>query len=243
MKKITAIMLIVLFVAMLTACGASDRPEVTEAPAEAVEAAAETAADEVAETAAETQRDWAMTVMLGPDPDYEGSVTYAELEVVKKKLESRLSEAKVSEFEVTVDDSSAPRITMALNEKLSDNEVEEIITFDDKLTFRNEDGDILMDESYVESATASVDNDMNGYVTLRFTESGKEKFAQITEEYVNHRIEVYLNAELLSAPMVNDAITDGNAEIFGGFTQEEAAKMADDINSALLDFGLTVVQN
>ena len=224
MKKILAILLIVSLVFALAACGSSKK------------------SSKATKDEDDHQNEPVMIVVLAVDPDHENSVTYADLDVVENVLEAHLGDYLEEEFTVTVDKSSRPRITMELNEELTDDEIAELISFDDKLTFRNEEGDILMDESYVESASVSVDTEYNYSVMLKFNEEGKELFAELTEEYMNQKIEVYLNDELLTAPTVQAPITDGTAQIYGDFTDDEALEIASAVNSSLLDFSLVVVK-
>ena len=90
---------------------------------------------------------------------------------------------------------------------------------------------ILMDGSYVESATAGMTTDKttgkNSYVVqLKLKSSGdkngKERFADITKEYLNQQVSIWMDDIMLSAPKVEAEITDGNAVISGDFTAKEA---------------------
>ena len=86
---------------------------------------------------------------------------------------------------------------------------------------------ILMDGSYVESATAGMTTDKttgkNSYVVqLKLKSSGdkngKELFGNITKEYLNQQVSIWMDDIMLSAPKVDAEITDGNAVISGSFT-------------------------
>jgi protein-export membrane protein SecD len=106
---------------------------------------------------------------------------------------------------------------------------------------------ILMDGSMVETAQASVYQDDDGtsqyVVSLEFTEEGKEKFAEITSEYVNDTISIWMDDIMISAPTVNSAITDGKAQIEGSFTASEATELANKIQAGALPFQLETVSN
>ncbi|MFC1732083.1 hypothetical protein ACFL6I_17370 [candidate division KSB1 bacterium] len=69
---------------------------------------------------------------------------------------------------------------------------------------------------------------MNGeiMVDLRFTETGSEEFARLTETNVGKHIGIIVGGELLSVPRVNAPITEGRAIINGRFTYEEASRIA-----------------
>lgn len=75
-------------------------------------------------------------------------------------------------------------------------------------------------------------------VKLKFTEEGKEKFAQATKDNLNGYISIWMDDVMLSAPKVNSEITDGTAVISGDFTADAAKSLADKINSGSLPFKL-----
>lgn len=106
---------------------------------------------------------------------------------------------------------------------------------------------ILMDGSYVESATAGMTTDKstgkNSYVVQLKLKSdgdknGKELFGNITKEYLNQQVSIWMDDIMLSAPTVNAEITDGNAVISGDFTAKEAQDLASKINAGALPFQL-----
>lgn len=64
-------------------------------------------------------------------------------------------------------------------------------------------------------------------VTMQFTDSGADKFAKITGELATkqapqNQFAIVLDGEVISDPSVSQALTGGNAEISGGFTQQSA---------------------
>ncbi len=69
-------------------------------------------------------------------------------------------------------------------------------------------------------------------VSLTLTEEGKTKFAEATARAAenNHEtIGIYYDGEFVSVPTVNEAITDGSAQISGNFTYETAEQLASTI--------------
>ena len=111
--------------------------------------------------------------------------------------------------------------------------------------YRTPTGDtetVLMDGTAVKSATANVYQDNNGetqyVVSLEFTDEGKQEFADITSQYINQTISIWMDDIMLSAPTVNSAITDGKAQIEGDFTAETATELADKISAGALPFQL-----
>lgn len=106
---------------------------------------------------------------------------------------------------------------------------------------------ILMDGSMVKSAQAKVYQDTDGtskyVVSLEFSDEGKDKFGEITSQYINQTISIWMDDIMISFPTVNSAITDGQAQIEGDFTAEEATKLANKINAGALPFQLETVSN
>lgn len=79
-------------------------------------------------------------------------------------------------------------------------------------------------------------------VLLEFTPSGAKKFGDITKRNVGKQVAIYLDEQILSAPVVQQAILDGNAVINGNFTTDEAKQLAIAINSGALPLPIKLVQ-
>lgn len=77
-------------------------------------------------------------------------------------------------------------------------------------------------------------------VTLEFNEEGAELFSKITSENVGKSVAIYLDGELLSAPVVQEAIRDGKAEITGQFTIDEVKTLVRDLNLGALPVPITL---
>ncbi|MFD7875198.1 protein translocase subunit SecD [Streptomyces sp. NPDC059766] len=74
-------------------------------------------------------------------------------------------------------------------------------------------------------------------VTMDFTSAGAKKFADVTgqlaqQQSPQNQFAIVLDGEVVSDPYVKQALTGGNAEISGNFTQEEAKSLAN-----VLSFG------
>jgi preprotein translocase subunit SecD len=79
-------------------------------------------------------------------------------------------------------------------------------------------------------------NQNNGkpQVLLTFTSSGTQKFAEITKRTTGKRLAMVLDDIAIEAPMVNEPILGGNAEISGGFTVETANALSTELNAGAL---------
>lgn len=105
------------------------------------------------------------------------------------------------------------------------------------------DNDILLDGSDVAEARPYMNSEDNSYsVSLTFQGEGIDKFAEATRELVGKPIAIYLDDELKSYPIVQQALTGGEASITGNFTAQEAIDMANYIQYGALPFAMTAKQ-
>ena len=97
------------------------------------------------------------------------------------------------------------------------------------------DGEVVLTGTDVKAAQAgSVQDNMKNnefIVSLTMTPEGTTKFADATSKAyaAGETIAIYYDGRIVSAPNVNAAITDGQAQITGNFTYEEAEKLASTI--------------
>ena len=71
-------------------------------------------------------------------------------------------------------------------------------------------------------------------VALEFDDTGKDLSGQITQANVGKPVAIFLDGAVISAPTVQEAITDGKAVISGNFTVKEAKDMVRRLNSGAL---------
>lgn len=84
----------------------------------------------------------------------------------------------------------------------------------------------------VSSAGASYEKD--GWVVhLRFDAEGAKQFGNITAANVHHRFAIVLDGIIQSAPVIQDAIYGGDAQITGRFTEDEARGLASVLENPL----------
>lgn len=75
-------------------------------------------------------------------------------------------------------------------------------------------------------------------VSLVLKDEAKEKWAEATKEQVGKQISIFMDDEVISAPTVDEEITDGRCVISGNFTAESAVELANQINGGALPFEL-----
>lgn len=78
-------------------------------------------------------------------------------------------------------------------------------------------------------------------VSLEFNEEGKKLFAKITDENVGKTVAIYLDGAPISAPIVQEAITDGKAQISGRFSLAEAKEFVGRLNAGALPVPITLL--
>lgn len=71
-------------------------------------------------------------------------------------------------------------------------------------------------------------------VRLEFDDAGKKLFSDITSANVGKSIAIFLDSQVISAPVVQTAITDGVAIITGNFTVAQAKELVTRLNSGAL---------
>jgi len=101
---------------------------------------------------------------------------------------------------------------------------------------------VRLDGSMVKDARAAFDPKEGYVITLTFNSEGKKLFADITRAFINKRLAIVLDNNILVAPVVREAIPTGQARITGGFTVDEAREIATLIKSGNLPVDLIKVE-
>ena len=93
------------------------------------------------------------------------------------------------------------------------------------------------------AARAGVDpTDNQPVVNIQFDAQGGAKFAQLSTENVNKRFAIILDGDIISAPVFNEPILGGSAQISGSFTTDSANALAISLQSGALPVDLTIVE-
>lgn len=90
------------------------------------------------------------------------------------------------------------------------------------------------------SVTFETENRQPG-VALVFKDSGKTKFAKLTKENIGKPIAILLDGYPITMPTVQVEIADGNAQITGNFTTEEAKALSIQLNAGALPVPVSVL--
>ena len=115
------------------------------------------------------------------------------------------------------------------------------------LEFQLSDGTVVLDGSNVTSAEARVTQDSmrnNQYVVaLTFDDEGTTAFAEATKDNIGNQIMIVYDGEVISAPVVQTEITDGQCVIEGMADQEEAQNLASSIRIGSLSVELEEIRS
>ncbi len=113
------------------------------------------------------------------------------------------------------------------------------------LEFKDEAGETIVTGSDLKKADIGRRTQLADeyVVTLEFKPEGARKFAEATTANVNRIIYILLDGAVISAPVVQEPITDGHAQITGYNTPEAAYTMSVMLNSGALPVKLEIVEN
>lgn len=79
-------------------------------------------------------------------------------------------------------------------------------------------------------------------VSIEFSSSGAEKFAEITKRNVGRPLAIFLDDQPVSTPIVQQEIIGGNAVITGNFTTEEAKNLSIELNAGALPVPIKILE-
>jgi len=111
------------------------------------------------------------------------------------------------------------------------------------LEFKDMSGKTVMTGKDLKDSKATVGQNGKPVVGLDFSEEGGKKFALLTSQNIGKQISILLDGEVLTSPVVNEAITGGKAQISGSRNVEEAERLAILLRSGSLPVQLQMLEN
>lgn len=175
--------------------------------------------------------------------DYDGVPTVEELNAAKSIIEQRCDAKNISDREITVNQENGSILVRfpwksdetEFNPETAIAELGETAL----LTFRDPQGNVLLEGKNVKSASPQLDPNTNkSVVALEFDSEGAQLFADATGRLVGSNMAIYMDDMMISNPTVQERIGGGTAQITGMESVEQAADLASKINSGALPFSL-----
>ena len=169
--------------------------------------------------------------------------TLNELEAARSVIEVRLDQKNIMDREVTIDKENGyviVRFPWKADEKdfNPENAIAELGTTA-RLTFRDVDGNILLDGSTVSKSNPTINQQTGEYeVGLRFDAEGTKILAKVTDKYYGKEMDIYMDDTVVQKATISARITNGECVINGMSGYEEAKALSDKINSGSLPFSM-----
>lgn len=167
------------------------------------------------------------------------NVTKDTLQRTRELLSLRVNKFGLSEPTITIEGSNRIRVDLAGS--FDSDDIVKTLTSTGQLNFKDENGNVLLTGSDVKNATAVLTNDGRAVIQLKFNEEGTQKFAEATKNNLNKIIEISIDDQVLTRPIVNTEITEGEAVIEGRMTFDEANRIAGIIQSGALPVTLKTI--
>lgn len=111
------------------------------------------------------------------------------------------------------------------------------------LHFQDDHGNIVLTGSDLKDARAQISQGNQAVVGLEFNSEGADKFAELTAKNIGRQIAIVLDGEVLTAPVVQEAITGGRAQISGSRSIEDAERLAILLRSGSLPVKIEILEN
>jgi SecD/SecF fusion protein len=102
---------------------------------------------------------------------------------------------------------------------------------------------VLLTGDAVKNASVRIGDYNEPYVSVDFNRRGAAEFGRITGENVKRRLAIILDGVVRSAPVIQERIGGGKAQITGSFTSEEAHDLAIVLRAGALPATVKIVQN
>lgn len=207
---------------------------------------------------------WGIDIQGGVNATFEPADGYKatdkEMDAAKATIEQRLVNLNITDSEVYVDHSNNKVIVsfpwQAGEENFDPEAAVAELGETAMLTFRKgteATGEQVLTGSNVTDADVKQYTNDNGQteyvVSLELDDTGKKAFADVTTELAssNGQISIWMDDKQISAPSVNEPITEGKCQISGSssnpFTYDSAKSLADKIKAGSLPFKLETTSN
>lgn len=142
-----------------------------------------------------------------------------------------------------VESSEEATIRDALNQNTIINGVEVFVNkTPQRVVAVNSNTNEILNGAFFSYASPSVNQLGKSVVSITFNEKWKEIFCNLTKEYTNKQMAIFVAGQLMTAPTINEPICGWSAQIDGSFTTDTAKELADSLNEWALPAPLILSQ-
>ncbi|MEO5360878.1 MAG: protein translocase subunit SecD [Nitrospirota bacterium] len=104
--------------------------------------------------------------------------------------------------------------------------------------------DALFTGEFLSEARVAIDSRFNSpYISVTFNPEGAKLFEELTGKYVKKRMAIILDGNVYSAPVIQERISGGSAQISGSYSMEEAKDLAIVLRAGSLPAPVNLQQN
>ena len=179
-------------------------------------------------------------IVLEAEDSATGQADNDAVERAKQILERRINEMGLSE--PLVQREGARRIIIELPGVKDPDEAIKRIGKTAVLEFKNDQGQTVMTGDDLKDAKEELGQNKQPLVAIELSDEGAKKFADLTSKNIGRHISITLDGEVLTNPVVQQAITGGKATISGSQSLEEAKDLAILLRSGALPVKINVLE-
>ncbi len=179
-------------------------------------------------------------IVMQAEDTAQNKVTSESITQVINIMQKRVNEMGLTE--PIIQREGANRIIIELPGERDPQKAIETIGKTAVLEFKDEEGNVQLTGEDLKNAKEQMGQNKQPLVALEFTDEGGQKFASLTAANVGRHIGIFLDGEMLTNPVVNEAITGGSAVITGQRTLEEAKNLAILLRSGALPVKVSVLE-
>lgn len=179
-------------------------------------------------------------IVMQAEDTAQNKVTSESITQVINIMQKRVNEMGLTE--PIIQREGANRIIIELPGERDPQKAIETIGKTAVLEFKDDEGNVQLTGEDLKNAREQMGQNKQPLVALEFTDEGGQKFASLTAANVGRHIGIFLDGEMLTNPVVNEAITGGSAVITGQRTLEEAKNLAILLRSGALPVKVSVLE-
>lgn len=121
-------------------------------------------------------------------------------------------------------------------------DIEDIFVQDRETRVAATDGTSILNGAFFKYAGTTTSEVWEPVVTINLDDQGKEIFCNITQNHIGEPMAIFVGGNLLTAPTIQAKICGGTAQINGGFTNDTAKELADNLNDGAMPAPLILMQ-